>query len=58
MVSFNLAIEGGQLLESTGKLGIANLTAQLLNKGTKDKTVKELEESIHCLLYTSDAADE
>lgn len=56
LVSFNLAIEGGQLLESTGKLGIANLTAQLLNKGTKDKTVKELEESIQELgasLYVS-----
>ncbi len=46
LVSFNLTIEGGQLLESMNKLGLANLTAQLLNKGTKDKTVKELEESI------------
>ena len=28
------------------KLGLANLTASLLNKGTKNKSVNELEESI------------
>ncbi|WP_299670239.1 pitrilysin family protein [uncultured Polaribacter sp.] len=46
LVRFNLTIEGGQLLESMDKLGVANLTADLLNKGTKNKTVKELEEAI------------
>ena len=46
LVSFNLIIEGGQLLESMDKLGLSYLTAQLLNKGTRDKTVKELEEAI------------
>jgi zinc protease len=46
LVRFNLTIDGGQLLESMDKLGVANLTADLLNKGTKNKTVKELEEAI------------
>ncbi|MDB9827810.1 insulinase family protein [Flavobacteriaceae bacterium] len=46
LVNFNLTIEGGQLLESMDKLGLANLTASLLNKGTKNKSVNELEESI------------
>ncbi|WP_298766274.1 pitrilysin family protein [uncultured Polaribacter sp.] len=46
LVRFILTIDGGQLLESMDKLGVANLTAELLNKGTKNKTVKELEESI------------
>ena len=31
------------------KLGIANLTANLLNKGTKNKTVEELEAAIQDL---------
>ncbi|MBU3010497.1 insulinase family protein [Polaribacter vadi] len=46
LVRFNITIDGGQLLESMDKLGVANLTADLLNKGTKQKTVKELEEAI------------
>ena len=46
LVRFNITIDGGQLLESMDKLGVANLTADLLNKGTKNKTVKELEEAI------------
>ncbi|WP_218598358.1 pitrilysin family protein [Polaribacter sp. NJDZ03] len=46
LVRFNITIDGGQLLESMDKLGVANLTADLLNKGTKNKSVKELEEAI------------
>ncbi len=46
LVRFNLTIDGGQLLESMDKLGVANLNADLLNRGTKNKTVKELEEAI------------
>ena len=49
LVRFNLKIDGGQLLESMDRLGVANLTASLLNKGTKNKTVQELEEAIHDL---------
>jgi zinc protease len=46
LVQFNLVINGGQLVESMDKLGVANLTASLLNKGTKNKSVSELEEAI------------
>tara|TARA_R110002126_G_scaffold142037_3_gene287560 strand:- start:14468 stop:17302 length:2835 start_codon:yes stop_codon:yes gene_type:complete len=46
LVRFNLTIDGGQLLESMDKLGLANITADLLNKGTQNKTVQELEEAI------------
>ena len=49
LIRFNITIDGGQLLESMNKLGVANLTAGLLNKGTKNKTVKELEEAIQGL---------
>ena len=49
LVRFNLTIDGGQLLESMDRLGVANLTASLLNKGTKNKTVQELEEAIQDL---------
>jgi Predicted Zn-dependent peptidases len=46
LVQFNLVIDGGKLLESLDKLGVANLTAQLLNKGTTNKTPQELEDAI------------
>jgi zinc protease len=49
LVRFNLTIDGGQLLESFDKLGVANMTASLMNKGTKNKTVKELEDEIQLL---------
>jgi zinc protease len=46
LVEFNLIIDGGQLLESMDKLGVANLTADLMERGTKNKTVSELEDAI------------
>ncbi|MFY9243369.1 MAG: pitrilysin family protein [Polaribacter sp.] len=46
LVQFQVVIDGGQLLESMDKLGVANLTAGILDKGTKNKTVAELEEAI------------
>ena len=46
LVRFNLVIDGGQLLEKIDKLGVANLTASLMNRGTKNKTVAQLEEAI------------
>lgn len=46
LVQFNFVIDGGQLLESMDKLGVANLTADLLEKGTKNKTVSELEDAM------------
>jgi zinc protease len=49
LIRFNLTIDGGQLLESMDKLGLANLTAGILDKGTKNKTVQQLEEEIQYL---------
>ncbi|TCI91446.1 M16 family metallopeptidase [Tenacibaculum sp. M341] len=46
LVEFNIVIEGGQLLEKMDKLGVANLTANMLEKGTANKTVSELEDAI------------
>jgi zinc protease len=46
LIRFNITIDGGQLLESIDKLGVATLTADLLNKGTKKKTTQALEEAI------------
>lgn len=46
LVQFNLVIDGGQLLESMDKLGVANLTADLMERGTKNKTVSELEDAM------------
>ncbi len=46
LVQFNIVIEGGQLVESMDKLGVANLTAQLMEKGTANKSVSELEDAI------------
>ncbi len=49
VVSFELSIDGGQRLETLQKTGIANLTAQMLMEGTKNKTPQELEEAIEQL---------
>ncbi len=46
LVRFNLVIDGGQLLEKMDKLGVANLTASLMNRGTKNKTVAQLQEAV------------
>ena len=46
LVQFNFVIEGGQLLENMDKLGVANLTASLLEKGTKNKDVSQLEDEL------------
>lgn len=46
LVRFNLVIDGGQLLENMDKLGVANLTARLMNRGTKNKTAAELQDAI------------
>ena len=46
LVGFNLSIHGGQLLDSFDKTGLAHITASLMNKGTKNKTVNELEDAI------------
>lgn len=49
LVSFNMVIKGGLLLEDTAKTGVANLLAELMTKGTKNKTPEQLEEAIEQL---------
>lgn len=46
LVRFNIVIDGGQLVENMNLLGVANLTARLMNNGTKNKTVAQLEEAV------------
>jgi zinc protease len=49
LVQFNLVIAGGQQLESLEKPGVANLLAQMMTKGTQNKTPAELEAAIEQL---------
>ena len=49
LVDFVISIQGGQLLDDIAKVGVANLTAQLMSQGTKNKTPQELEEAIQQL---------
>ncbi|OEK01357.1 peptidase M16 [Roseivirga sp. 4D4] len=46
LVQFDISIEGGLLLDDINKVGVANLTANLMTQGTKSKSPKELEEAI------------
>ncbi|WP_411895391.1 M16 family metallopeptidase [Winogradskyella sp. A2] len=49
LVQFELQIEGGLLLENKHKVGVSNLLASLMTKGTKNKTPEELENAIQSL---------
>ncbi len=49
LVNFSMTIEGGQLLESVDKPGVANLMADLMTRGTASKTPAELEAAIQKL---------
>ena len=49
LVQFELQIEGGLLLENKHKVGVSNLLANLMTKGTKSKTPEELENAIQSL---------
>ena len=49
MIQYSLVISGGHMLDDLTKPGVARLTAQMLNEGTKNKTPEELEESIELL---------
>ncbi|MFT6827900.1 MAG: zinc protease, partial [Roseivirga sp.] len=49
LVQFNIAIDGGQLLDDPNKGGVSNLLAQIMTKGTKTKTTAQLEEAIEQL---------
>src|SRR5690606_8876083 len=49
LVQFDIAIDGGLLLDDPEKVGVANLTARLMTQGTAHKTAQELEEAIQGL---------
>ncbi|SHH36417.1 M16 family metallopeptidase [Winogradskyella jejuensis] len=49
LVQFQLKIKGGILLENTDKIGVSNLMANLLTRGTKNKTPEQLENEIESL---------
>lgn len=49
LVQFLLEIKGGMLLEDPSKIGVSNLLAELLTKGTKEKSPQQLEEAIELL---------
>ncbi|WP_444998201.1 M16 family metallopeptidase [Aliikangiella sp. IMCC44359] len=46
LVNFSLNIAGGMLFDDPEKIGVANLVARSMNKGTKRKTPQQLEEAI------------
>ncbi|MFQ3350513.1 MAG: zinc protease [Candidatus Arcticimaribacter sp.] len=49
LVNFSLVIDGGHLLDSFDKIGVANLMTDILMEGTANKTPQELEEEIELL---------
>ncbi|GEQ86354.1 peptidase M16 [Patiriisocius marinistellae] len=49
LVEFNITIQGGHSLDPEGKAGLASLTADLMNEGTKTKSAADLEEAIGLL---------
>ena len=49
LVEFDIAIDGGLLLDKPEKVGVANLMARLMTQGTAKKTPQELEEAIQQL---------
>lgn len=46
LVYFGITIPVGSVSDTEGKAGLANLTAQLLREGTKNKTPEEFEDAI------------
>jgi zinc protease len=49
LVQFDIAIDGGLLLDKLDKVGVANLMARMMTQGTATKTAQELEEAIQQL---------
>lgn len=55
LVEFKIQLQGGMLLEDPDKIGVSNLLAELLTKGTKTKTPEQLESAIETLGATINA---
>ena len=49
VVQFQLEMKGGLLLENPEKIGVSNLLAEMMTKGTENRTPGELEEAIQLL---------
>ena len=49
LIQYSVVIDGGRLLDEPVKAGVANLTALVMNEGTKNKTPEELEDAIRLL---------
>jgi zinc protease len=49
LVQFQMQINGSLLLENNDKIGVSNLLADLMTKGTQNKTAQELENAIEIL---------
>ncbi len=49
LVQFAVILKGGMLLDNPQKIGVASLTARMMNEGTKTKTPVELREAIQDL---------
>jgi zinc protease len=49
LVQFEIQLRGGMLLENQEKIGVSNLLADLMTKGTANKTPEELENAIETL---------
>lgn len=49
LVQFEIAVDGGLLVENINKVGVANMSARMMTQGTARKTPQELEEAIQQL---------
>ncbi|WP_299363250.1 pitrilysin family protein [Winogradskyella sp.] len=49
LVQFEIQIDGGLLFENKNKIGVSNLLAELITRGTKNKTPEELENAIESI---------
>ena len=49
LVNFSLIIDGGHMLDSFDKNGVANLMTDIMMEGTANRTPQELEEAIEML---------
>lgn len=54
LVEFEIRLRGGALLEDPARPGVANLLAQTMTEGTRDRTPEELEQAIDLLGATID----
>lgn len=56
VVRFSLVLEGGQLLDTREKAGVANFVAEMLDKGTQSRSTAEFENTLKSLGATISVA--